>query len=387
MGYQESLIPIACLAEAEGIRDAIEAYARVHGEALSYFCATRMRDQDNLYAVVGGQRHPYQSARPYAGIQMEYVESYLGWEDPFPYDIVFEDVGQDEVTSDANLHVKECFAARANMIAFLRHVDEECDRMLDQGEVTCLSTLPPNYKGKLKAGESIGSAYSDLVETSLGYLIMVGDGASLQGLRLEDETSTVFGATLSPKVARGPWYPDGTQEPFAQARSWIEAYFTDERPDPADLPLAPHGSEAKLAILEAIKRIPYGKLATYSEVAKEVSAQRGKRMSAAVVKRVVEHNPLPIIIPSHRVVSTTGAMATGTVSMADAAWLLAHEGVDLNSLYIPASLAMPHHPSYDLFHLGDHELPRVLSLVGRVFGGTYPEEGVGDEEAGRLPAA
>ena len=57
MGYQESMIPIGCLAEAEGIKDGIESYRRVHGCGLFYYCAASERYTGQLYACVGGDRY------------------------------------------------------------------------------------------------------------------------------------------------------------------------------------------------------------------------------------------------------------------------------------------------------------------------------------------
>ena len=364
MGYQESMIPIGCLAEAEGIKDGIESYRRVHGCGLFYYCAASERYTGQLYACVGGDRYPYQSMP--GPFPMIYLDDILGWDGEQAYGDHFDDLSQADVLADVPMHLEEMFLARSNMIEYLRSVDREMEADSRERNVP----RAPDYEGELEGGEYRCSAYSDLIETPLGYFVAVGDGSSLCGLKMQDADRLYdFSATLAP-VPKGchGWFPDPDAEPFPQLRKWLDEYFLDERPEPAEVPIDPFGTDAKRAIFSAICEIPYGELATYSEIAKAATAARGKRVSPAVVHTVAQHNPLPILIPSHRVISAAGQITEVQGSASMTAWLLGHEKADLTRVRLPYRLQMPEHPVYDIYRFGKHDLPEVLRHVKGTFG-------------------
>lgn len=85
-----------------------------------------------------------------------------------------------------------------------------------------------------------------------------------------------------------------------RAKAALDAYFDGEAELPADLPLAPQGSPYRQKIWAALRQIPAGETRSYAEIA----AQAGG--SARSVGGANAANPIPILIPCHRVVSTTG---------------------------------------------------------------------------------
>ncbi len=98
------------------------------------------------------------------------------------------------------------------------------------------------------------------------------------------------------------------------------AYFFDGLKS-FDLPLMPCGTPFQLAVWQAMRDIPYGLTKTYGEVAEIV----GGRNKARAVGQAANKNPLPIVIPCHRVVGT-GNTLTGFASGVDKkAILLNHE--------------------------------------------------------------
>ena len=84
-----------------------------------------------------------------------------------------------------------------------------------------------------------------------------------------------------------------------RAREQLHAYF-DGDADPFDLPLAPAGSPYRQRVWRALLAIPYGATRTYLDIAREAGG------SPRSVGRANGANPIPIIIPCHRVVATTG---------------------------------------------------------------------------------
>ncbi len=84
-----------------------------------------------------------------------------------------------------------------------------------------------------------------------------------------------------------------------RAREQLHAYFDGELTE-FDLPLAPEGSPYRQRVWRALIAIPYGATRTYLEIAREAGG------SPRSVGGANGANPIPIIIPCHRVVATTG---------------------------------------------------------------------------------
>lgn len=83
---------------------------------------------------------------------------------------------------------------------------------------------------------------------------------------------------------------------LARAREQLNQYFDGTRRD-FDLPLRPHGTQFQHAVWNAMLRIPCGETRTYGQLAKEVEGP------ARAVGGACGRNPIPIIIPCHRVLA------------------------------------------------------------------------------------
>ncbi len=96
------------------------------------------------------------------------------------------------------------------------------------------------------------------------------------------------------------WGRDQDETPLlGQARGQLEAYF-DGRLDRFDLPLAPHGTPYRRRVWQALCDIPFGQTRTYVEIAAVAGG------SARSVGQANGRNPIPILIPCHRVVASGG---------------------------------------------------------------------------------
>jgi methylated-DNA-[protein]-cysteine S-methyltransferase len=96
-----------------------------------------------------------------------------------------------------------------------------------------------------------------------------------------------------------------THDPLLDsAADQLRAYFAGERMA-FDLPLAPPGGSAfERAVWDALAGIPYGEMRTYGEIA----AATGDADAARAVGIACNHNPLPIVLPCHRVVGAGGKL-------------------------------------------------------------------------------
>ena len=118
--------------------------------------------------------------------------------------------------------------------------------------------------------------------------------------------------------------PDTTsaQSPLlTEAASQLTAYFA-ERGFPFDLPLAPAGTPVDRAVWDEMLKTPSGAVKTYGDVAKATDHP------AQAVGAACGRNPIPIIIPCHRIVGAGGRMTgySGKGGVETKQWLLRHEG-------------------------------------------------------------
>ena len=129
--------------------------------------------------------------------------------------------------------------------------------------------------------------------TPIGSLLLAGDEEGLKLISFPEG-----------KMRRDPepeWHEDET--PFKAARKQLKEYFAGKRKT-FDLKLCPDGTEFQLAVLKQLQKIPYGTTTSYGELAKALGKPKASRAVGAANGR----NPLPIIIPCHRVVGANGSL-------------------------------------------------------------------------------
>lgn len=95
-----------------------------------------------------------------------------------------------------------------------------------------------------------------------------------------------------------------SQDDFLAISRWIEAYFAGEYYNalPIVLPFAPESFTRK--VLEETRKIPFGKLLTYKELSEASGYKKGWRGCGSTLGK----NPLPLVIPCHRVIHSDGTI-------------------------------------------------------------------------------
>ena len=113
---------------------------------------------------------------------------------------------------------------------------------------------------------------------------------------------------------------------FADTCRWLDTYFAGR--DPGFLPqLAPEGTPFRKEVWGLLLGIPYGETTSYGALAAKIASKRDVgRMSAQAIGGAVGHNPIPIIIPCHRVIAADGSIGGFTGGLEIKRWLLRHEG-------------------------------------------------------------
>lgn len=167
----------------------------------------------------------------------------------------------------------------------------------------------------------------------VGRLTLAARDGFLIGLWIEGQK--YFGSGLGPEVRE-----DAGNPVLTVARNWLDRYFAGERPSPDELPLKPVGSDFRQNVWSLLREIPYGHLATYGGLARQMAEKmRRPGFAGQAIGGAVGHNPISIIIPCHRVVGANGSL-TGYAGGIDVkSRLLEIEGVDLSRLTIPRRAA------------------------------------------------
>jgi methylated-DNA-[protein]-cysteine S-methyltransferase len=91
--------------------------------------------------------------------------------------------------------------------------------------------------------------------------------------------------------------------PFREVVRQLRAYFAGKLRE-FDLPLAPEGTEFQRKVWSALERIPYGETLSYGELARRIGNPKASR----AVGLANGANPIPIIIPCHRVIGSDGTL-------------------------------------------------------------------------------
>jgi methylated-DNA-[protein]-cysteine S-methyltransferase len=129
----------------------------------------------------------------------------------------------------------------------------------------------------------------------LGTMKLVSDGSHL--------TQVLFPGEASPDGARELEKAPRNHPVFREAMNQLDEFFLEKR-EKFDLPLKPAGTEFQLKVWRELTRIPYGETRSYGELAKKLGKPKASRAVGAANGR----NPLPIIIPCHRVIGSNGKL-------------------------------------------------------------------------------
>jgi methylated-DNA-[protein]-cysteine S-methyltransferase len=141
--------------------------------------------------------------------------------------------------------------------------------------------------------EPTRTIYWHEVKTVIGPLLLVGTQKAL--------TNVYFQSGPRPATPQRNWTQNAL--PFAQAIRQLDEYFAGRR-QVFDLKLAPAGSTFQLAVWGALRGIAYGRTTSYGQLARQLGNANGAR----AVGLANGSNPLPVIIPCHRVIGADGSL-------------------------------------------------------------------------------
>jgi methylated-DNA-[protein]-cysteine S-methyltransferase len=152
----------------------------------------------------------------------------------------------------------------------------------------------------------------DAFDTKIGVLTVAADAAGLRHILFPHNKYEV--------PNRDVWKRD--PDALSDAREQLLAYFAGERTT-FTLRLAPQGTTFQLMVWHALARIPYGETRSYAQIAFRINAPTAVRAVGAANGR----NPLPIVLPCHRVIGADGSLTGFGGGLPLKRFLLEHEGV------------------------------------------------------------
>lgn len=131
------------------------------------------------------------------------------------------------------------------------------------------------------------------LDSPVGRLLLAGDGRSL--------VHVGFQSGPRPLRPAAGWHAG--EAPFRTVIAQLAEYFAGGRRR-FDLPLAPRGTEFQRRVWRTLTEIPYGKTISYGELANRI----GNKSASRAVGLANGANPLPIIVPCHRVIGADGSL-------------------------------------------------------------------------------
>ena len=107
---------------------------------------------------------------------------------------------------------------------------------------------------------------------------------------------------------------------FQEAQRQLKEYFSGKR-KVFQLPIFFQGTPFQEKVWRSLLNIPYGTTKSYQEIAQEIGNEKAVRAVGGVVHR----NPLPLILPCHRVIGKNGSLVGFGLGLSTKNWLLEHE--------------------------------------------------------------
>ena len=163
-------------------------------------------------------------------------------------------------------------------------------------------------------------------ESSLGNLVLVARAGRLIELDILRQPDYEIKKAL---LTRFPGAVESTK-PFRMSCLLLDRYLRGQKVDFDDLEVDISGEgEFTRKVLMELRRVPFGQLTSYGRLAR----MTGNGNAARAVGQAVGRNPIPIIIPCHRVIREDGSIGGFSLGLKVKERLLALEGVRLRSCY------------------------------------------------------
>ena len=152
------------------------------------------------------------------------------------------------------------------------------------------------------------------VDSPIGRIELVGDGAAVTSLSTERAGHLPLEAL-----------PEHSDSVLDRAATQLGEYFSGAR-QTFDVPVALAGTEFQKAVWAQLDELPFGAVISYGEI----GLATGRPTAGRAVGGAIGANPVPIIVPCHRVLASNHRITgySGGNGIPTKAWLLDHEGIE-----------------------------------------------------------
>ena len=147
--------------------------------------------------------------------------------------------------------------------------------------------------------------FTTTIETPIGYLELSSDQQFLLSVSFVEKPGSIT-----------DFQPGILKDSVVQ----IIEYFDGKRRE-FDLKLQPAGTDFQLKVWEEVKKVPFGKTVSYLDIA----IKTGSKNNTRAVGLANGKNPIPIIIPCHRIIGTNGKLTGYAGGLERKKWLLQRE--------------------------------------------------------------
>lgn len=164
---------------------------------------------------------------------------------------------------------------------------------------------------KLPMDDTLATATLD---TPIGRLRLAATDAGLTAVLFPNQKDISFPVREGSAMARAH---------LGKAVKALDKYFEGRKKDFSELTLAPSGTAFQLGVWRALAAIPFGETRSYADIARVIGNPKGMRAVGLANGR----NPIPIIVPCHRVIGADGSLTGFGGGLPTKKWLLEFEGI------------------------------------------------------------
>lgn len=157
----------------------------------------------------------------------------------------------------------------------------------------------------------------DIIDSPLGNITVIADGKNVVGVHIHNDR---YFSHPDPT-----WIKNPTNPVLSQAKKELDEYFTGSR-KVFSLPIASRGTEFQNKVWAALRSIEPGGTSTYQKIAEKI----GRPNAVRAVGSAIGRNPLCIIVPCHRVLSSNGTLGGYVAGLAIKTKLLELEQASLS---------------------------------------------------------
>ncbi|MDQ1771173.1 methylated-DNA--[protein]-cysteine S-methyltransferase [Labilibaculum sp. A4] len=156
--------------------------------------------------------------------------------------------------------------------------------------------------------------YYDILPSPVGNLLLVADDSGLKQIQFDEGNQS--------NGIKPNWIKDSNK--LKTVADQLISYFANERTT-FDVKLSPDGTAFQKQIWNQLLKIPYGKTCSYLDIALAIN----KPSACRAIGMANSKNPIPIIIPCHRVIGKNGKLTGYAGGLSNKAKLLEIENIDL----------------------------------------------------------